>query len=385
LRNAQSYGPRRARPARRAVQLLLGGAEALMPWAGRRPVDWGRAGRVAVLRFDHLGDLLMSFPALEALRRALPKSHIELFVGPWNEELARLCPWVDAVQVLDVPWFRRPSGRFHGLGLWKLAGRLRQGRYDLGIELRGDLRQLLALRLSGTPQRLGHTLTHGRAALTFAGAWAPRHEVDQNLALLGQAGLPGLPRPGRAVPRLDLPPQARADAKAFLAKRGLKPGYLALHPSAGGPSRLWPDGHWVALLKSLPAGRGLALLGTAQERARLEDLRLRSGRRGLAVLAGETTVTEMAALLQQARGLIGLNSGPGHLAAAVGTPVLSLFSGANDPARWAPRGRAVTVLNVAVPCSPCELAVCPFDNACMRALTPEWVLAKAQAWAGGGR
>jgi ADP-heptose:LPS heptosyltransferase len=379
LRNAGSYGPKRARPARRIVQLLLGGAEKLLPAGGGRPVDWGRAGRVAVLRFDHLGDLLMSFPALAALRKALPKARIELFVGPWNEELARLCPSVDAVRVVDVPWFRRPVGPCHPLGLLKLAWRLRHGRYDLGIELRGDLRQLLALRLAGVPQRLGHTLSHGKFLLTSSADWAPRHEVEQNLELLRQGGLAGVPKPGLAAPSLAVPPKARAAARALLAKQRLKPGFLALHPSAGGPSRLWPEEHWVELLRGLPAGPGLALLGTGAERPRLEDLRRRSGRADVAVLAGDTSVAVLAGLLGLAGGLVGLNSGPGHLAGAVGTPVLSLFSGANDPARWGPRGPQVRVMTVPVPCSPCELAVCPFDNACMRFLSPAAVLPAARA------
>jgi ADP-heptose:LPS heptosyltransferase len=210
--------------------------------------------------------------------------------------------------------------------------------------------------------------------LTSAGTWALRHEVDQNLALLRHGGLPGVPTEGTAVPRLALPKGERIKARAYLGAQRLKRGFLALHPSAGGASRLWPDGHWVELLKGLPAGRGLALLGTEEERARLEALRRDSGRSDARVLAGGTSVAALAAVLEQAGALIGLNSGPGHLAAAVGTPVLSLFSGANDPARWAPRGRRVKVLNVAVPCSPCELSVCPYDNACMRAVAPALVL-----------
>jgi ADP-heptose:LPS heptosyltransferase len=79
-------------------------------------------------------------------------------------------------------------------------------------------------------------------------------------------------------------------------------------------------------------------------------------------------VAALAAFLQRCRLLVSLNSGPAHLAAAMGTPVLSLFSGTDEVGRWAPWGGKVRVIQNSVPCSPCNLAVCPFDNQCMRLL-----------------
>jgi ADP-heptose:LPS heptosyltransferase len=347
----------------------------------RRPVEWAGVRRVAVLRLDHLGDLLLSFPALEALRSALPQARIDLFVGPWCLELARLCPSVDSVQALPAEWFQRPGRQaWPWASLWRSARALRRGGYDLGVDLRGELRHALLLRLAGIPQRLGALQTAGSFLLTQSLPPAQGHEAQRAYSLLREAGLPGL-RARAPQARLDPGPAARARARARLKAWGLKPGFLAVHPFAGSPSRRWPREHWRDLLGRLPGRGRVLLLGSADEAAALRDL-LPAGARGRYVGgAGDLGVAELAAVLQQAGLLLGLNSGPGHLAAAVGTPVLSLFSAANDPARWAPRGPGVRVLMERAPCGPCELAECPLGNACLRRLRPDRVLAALKAGA----
>jgi heptosyltransferase-2 len=343
------------------------------------PVDWPRVRRVAVLRLDHLGDLLLSFPALEALRRGLPQARIDLYVAPWSLELARLCPHVDAVQALPAPWFERPQRQAWPLGsLRQSARRLAQGRYDLGIDLRGELRHALLLKLAGIPQRLGALQTAGAFLLTQALTPAPGHEAQRAWGLLKEAGLP-LAGAKAARPSLDPGDAARREAARWAKARGLAPGFVALHPFAGSPSRRWPQSHWRELMHGLP-GRGKALLlGSGDEAEGLRALMPEGRRQRFVPAAGELSLPLLAAMLERAGLFIGLNSGPGHLAAAVGVPVLSIFSAANDPARWGPLGPRVKVLVEAAPCGPCELAECPLGNACMRALLPQRALAQARA------
>jgi ADP-heptose:LPS heptosyltransferase len=355
---------------RRAARALDALGAPLAP--AKRPLPWGDLRRVAVLRLDHLGDLLLSFPALEALRRGLPHAHLTLVVAPWCEELARLCPWVDAVSVARAPWFERPRRRGWPVGaLGALAGLLRRGGFDLGVDLRGDLRHMLAMRWAGVPWRLAAPQTAGGFLLTHAGVPGPGHEWRRSLDLLKSAGLRAA-APGR--PRLAPSARARAKARRRLKGWGLRPGFLAVHPFAGAPSKRWPLEHWRRLLAAMPRRRVL-LLGGAGEAAELQDL-AREGAAGTRVVAAGTLgADELAAVLEQAGVLLGLDSGPGHLAAAVGTPVLSLFSAASDPARWGAQGPGVRLLSADAPCSPCGLVDCPLDNACMRALDPQRVLA----------
>ena len=354
---------------RRAARALDALGAPLAP--AKRPLPWGQLRRVAVLRLDHLGDLLLSFPALEALRRGLPNAHLTLVVAPWCEELARLCPWVDAVEVARAPWFERPQRHGWPVGaLRALAQLLRQGGFDLGVDLRGDLRHMLAMRWAGLPWRLAAPQTAGGFLLTHAMAPGAGHESRRNLDLLKAAGLRAA-APLR--PRLTPSVQARARARRRLRSWGLRPGFLALHPFAGAPSKRWPTEHWRRLLAAMPRRR-LLLLGSAGEAAELQDL-AREGAAGTRVVAAGTLgADELAAVLEQAGALLGLDSGPGHLAAAVGTPVLSLFSAASDPSRWGALGAKVRVLSALAPCSPCGLADCPLGNACMRALEPAQVL-----------
>lgn len=365
-------------PLKRGLARGLDALGACLPGA-RGPVRWGRVERVAVLRLDHLGDLLLSFPALEALRAALPKARIDLYVGPWCLDLARLCPHVDSVQALPAEWFQRPQRQAWPLAsLWRSARLLRQGRYDLGVDLRGELRHALLLRLAGIPQRLGALQTAGAFLLTQALPPAQGHEAHRAWALLRDAGLPGL---GAKAPRLHLDPgaAARREARRRLKAWGLKPGFLALHPFAGAPSRRWPRAHWQELLTKLPGAGRVLLLGDAGEAQALRDLLPPGAGRRLVPAAGALSLDVLAAVLEQAGLLVGLNSGPGHLAAAVGTPVLSIFSAANDPARWAPLGPQVKVLVEPAPCGPCELADCPLGNACLRRLRPARVLRALKA------
>lgn len=352
----------------------LGGA--LMP-ATAAPIAWEGVGRVAVLRLDHLGDLLLSFPALAALRRALPQAQLDLYTGVWGAELGAWSPSVDRVVTVDAPWFQRGAAGGPTLAaILGLGRRLRAGRYDLVIDLRGEGRHLAALRLSGARYRLGHAQSAGRFLLTHFVAWDPTlHECEQSLELLRQAGLPGVPAVGKSRPALKLPARAKTAARSLLAKWKMKPGFIAVHASAGSPSRLWPREHWVALLRGLPPGAPVLLLGSAPEREGLLELGRMSGRSKLHCAAGETGLAALAGLLAEAGRLICLNSGPGHLAAALGTPVLALYSAANDPARWGPLGPQVTVLSQRVPCGPCELALCPYDNECLRRLAPQDALA----------
>ena len=345
-----------------------------------RPLDWPTVRRVAVLRMDHLGDLLLSLPALRRLRKALPQAEIHLWVGPWGAALAGLFRDVDAVAVTPAPWFKRPpepGGNWNGVPA--LARGLRAGGYQASFDLRGDFRHHLACWSAGIGLRAGHTITGGASLLTHPAVHQPGlHETRQAMAVLDAAGLPD-PGPS-AAPFLRLPKEARARARAVARRLGLGPRTVWVQAASGAAAKRWPPQSWARLLKGLPRGLKPCLLGAAHERAEMEALAavVRAAGRTVDVASGELDLAGLAALLPMGKAMLSVDSGPAHLASVQGVPVLCLFSGTNLAAQWSPFGPRVRVLQAqGLPCSPCELSVCPYDNACMNAITPAVALAEA--------
>ena len=364
--------------AKRAAAGLLDFAGDLVLARRPFPVDWARVERAAVLRLDHLGDLINALPALRRLRKALPKAALDLWVGPWGLELAGLFRDVDAVRVAEAPWFGRPRREaWPWASIAALGEGLRAGNYGAAFELRGELRHLLALRRSGIRVRAGLALTAGRFLLTHPARWNPAlHEQEQNLSLLDQAGLPTAAADGAPYLHLDAAALREAAAVSRSLKLGRAP--VLVQAACGTNAKRWSPEAWAAVLRGLPAGAPLALLGSAAEAPEMRAIAARV-RRPVAVAAGRLSLAALAALLGRARLLLSVDSGPAHLAAVQGAPVLALFSGTNDPRRWAPRGRRVRILRAPdFPCSPCELTDCPYGNACMRAIGPRDVLAAAR-------
>jgi ADP-heptose:LPS heptosyltransferase len=338
-------------------------------------VDWDQVKRVAVLRLDHLGDLLHALPALRRLRRALPKASIDLYVGPWGFELACLFADVDRVLKVEADWFQRPERvEWPWDQINALGGRLKAEDYQAAFELRGDLRHHVALWKAGIPVRVGQAVTAGGFLLTHPAQWRSElHEQEQSLSLLDQAGLPAAEQ--GSAPYLKIHKDHRKEAEGVMKalKLGAKP--LMVQAACGTAAKRWPQEHWAWLLKRRPKGSKAVLLGSAAERAEMEAVAKAAGA-GVAVAAGRLSLSGLAAFVRQARLLLSVDSGPAHLAAVQGVPVLAIYSSTNRASQWAPRGARVKVLQAqGFPCSPCELSVCPYDNACMRAIDPRTVLA----------
>jgi ADP-heptose:LPS heptosyltransferase len=340
-------------------------------------VDWAAQRRVAVLRLDHLGDLLHALPALRRLRRAMPLAQLDLWVGPWGEELAGLFADVGEVHVNAAGWFQRPVPQaWPWAQVRALARDLRRQRYGAAIELRGHVFHHAALRMAGIPVRAGQALTGGGFLLTHPAVWqADLHEQDQGLSVLDGAWVPQAEQ--GQEPYLELPVAALREAAAVAEDLKLGPRPILVQAACGSRAKRWSPEAWAKVLEGLPKDVPVALLGSAAEREEMEAIAARV-QRPVAVAAGRLGLSGLAALLSRARLVLSVDSGPAHLAAVQGVPVLSLFSGTNRASQWAPRGPRVKVLQAqGVACSPCELSDCPYGNACMNALEPAEVLRAA--------
>jgi ADP-heptose:LPS heptosyltransferase len=380
----RAYRGRGQRALARGID-LAGGA-LCAPFMAQGQPDWGRLRKVAVLRLDHLGDVVHALPSLQALRQALPKAEITLVCGPWAAELASLSPSPHRVLCFDAPWFHRPQRQaWPWAAIAGLGSLLKAQGFDAAFELRGEPRHLLALGLSGIPFRAGQALGPGgfllhRRARFIEGA----HEQAQGLGTLLQAGLPW-PKAPRALDaesllaaapfaQLRIPARALAEARALVKGLKLKPQPLALQISCGTSAKLWPEENWVRFIQRLPRGLQPLILGGPGEEGQALALAKRCGGKP-AVAAGRLSLPGLAALLSGCRALVSLDSGPAHLAASLGIPTLVLWSGTNQAWQWAPRGKQVRLVQAKAPaCSPCELAQCPLDHACMAGLAVEQAL-----------
>lgn len=357
--------------------------ERLLSRKRERPVD---IRRVLLLRPDHLGDVIFALPAVEAVRRALPEARVDLLIGPWARALFPEAG-LERLELLpfDAPWLARPArGKFGLGGVLALARLLRrrarkEGPYDLAIDLRGDLRLVLAARLAGVRYLAGRGITGLGFLLDAEGREAPgRHQVEGNLALLEAAGL----GPQETVnPALALSPEEIEAGREVLRAHGVANAKLVVgvHPGAGTATKRWAPGKFAALIarivSELPAR--VILLGGPDDRpaadAVLEALGEARSSRRLADLCGK--LPGLRAFMGVARGchlFVGNDSGPAHIAAALGVPVLCLFSGTNEPSEWGPRGAAAVVLRRRVECEGCGLAECD-HHSCMAQLDVEAV------------
>ncbi len=342
-----------------------------------------------LIRPDHLGDVLFLTPGLHALRRALPEARITLMVGPWGQEVVRDNTDLDDVITCPFPGFeRRPKTSFlapYRL-LWAQARALRGRGYDAAVILRFDHWWGAWLAAAaGIPLRIGYDVPEVRPFLTHVLPYrSDRHEVEQNAALLGQ--LAG----GSVLPlgplRYRVRPEDRAWADAWLAGAGVHKGdrLVAIHPGAGAPVKQWPTASWAAVANELGFYPGVRLLLTGGA----SETPLTRAIAGLlahpvADAAGQTTLGQLAALYERCALVLGSDSGPLHLAVAVGVATLHLY-GPVSVAKFGPWGDPERNAALTSPwaCAPCHRLDWPSEalaaHACVAAIRPEDVLAVAQ-------
>jgi ADP-heptose:LPS heptosyltransferase len=374
-------------PAERLVvsALDLPGRAAHAAWRTVRrpppPLSAADVREALVLRLDRIGDVLMSLPALHDLRAALPSARIRLAVGRWSEDIARSAP-VDEVLVWSAPWVGRAA---EGADGWRdLAARawsLRGAGLDLALDLQGDVRANVLLALGGARRRAGYANTGGAWLLTDV---IPLDEtvswVEQNRLAVAQVvgGQPGRSRPD-ALTAAD-----RAFGRDLFERLGLEARrpLVGVHPSGGRPVKQWDVARWAEVVSRLQRDFGATVLitGAAGDRPLAEVVA--RGLPGRAVdLTGKLAVRETLAVIARLDLFLSPDTGPMHMAAAVGTPSVSVF-GPSDPARYfsAPPGARHLVVRRDLWCSPCNLirrppAECAGGEApeCLRLVTVDEV------------
>lgn len=299
--------------------------------------------KILVIRLDQLGDILLTRPALTALRSLFPEATIDLAVTESAEPLFRDDPAVDRVHAVSRHWFEKDSPlRQQWRTFRRLLSIFQAESYDLAIDFRGDLRHVLLMKLSGIPLRAGFGVTGGGFLLTHcASSGKPLHPIRRNLEVLKLLGWQGDPL-RHPVP-FSAPLRKTFESEFAETLRGFQQPRILVHPGAGLESKRWPAPCFRQLLERL-AGSGLSLIliGTQEEK----NLSVIPDKTGGTILdlRGKTTLSDLALIMEQCFAFLGHDSGPAHLAAAQGVPVFCLFSPENDPELWHPDARELKMV-----------------------------------------
>ncbi|MHB1025474.1 MAG: lipopolysaccharide heptosyltransferase II [Desulfobacteria bacterium] len=342
-----------------------------------------RPASLLVRATNWLGDAVMTTPALAAVREGFPDARIVLLARPLVAELFHHHPDVDEVMLYERP------GRHEGaLGRLRLAGEVRRRRFDGALLLQNAFDAALIAFLGRIPERAGYPTDGRRILLTVPVPLTPaileRHEVEYYLCLLD--GL-GIPRPVPAELKLTVTEEERETMATRLASLGIERGapIVTINPGAtyGSAKRWYPD-RFAAVAEALSAewSARIVVVGSTAEAPLAGEIEA-STRNPLVNLAGGTTVRELMALLSLSSFLVTNDSGPMHIGAALGVPLVAIF-GPTDWRRTSPWSPLAKVVRVEIDCAPCRRRVCDRGHECMLGVTPGMVLDAARQLLPGG-
>jgi lipopolysaccharide heptosyltransferase II len=334
---------------------------------------------------DALGDVLMTTPAIRALKHSRPDRRVTVLTSAGGAAVTPLVPEVDETIVYDPPWMKATAPRRDSVPEYVMTERLRRENFDAAVIFtvysQNPLPGAFLCYLSGIPLRLAHCRENPYQLLTH---WAPdfepdrfiRHEVRRQLDLVAAVGC----RTTNERLSLQVPTSARLAVAALLERLGvdLRRPWVVIHPGASAPSRRYPAGGFAAAARQLALEDGWQVLftGSGAERGVVEEIQAAVGAPTYS-LVDQLNVAELAALIARAPLLIANNTGPVHVAAAVGTPVVDLYALTNPQhTPWAVPQR---VLSHDVPCKYCYKSVCPAGHhECLRLVNPAAVVAAAR-------
>ena len=309
------------------------------------------------VRLDNMGDVLLAGPAVRAL--ATHCGPVTVLAGPQGAAAARLLPGVADVLVWSCPWVVFDPPPVRAGDVLELAARLGAGRFTDAVIFtsfhQSPLPSALLLRLAGVPRIAARSEDYPGSLLDVRYRGDDQlPEAERALALARAAGFAPPPDDdGRLAVRTPLPDVTRLT--------GPRP-YLVLHPGASAPARRWPDRRWAQAVAEL-ARRGQRVVltgGPAEQDLTAAAAGAARGAGQVTDLAGRTSLAELAAVLAGADAVLVANTGVAHLAAAVGTPVVSLFAPVVPAARWAPYRVPVTLLgDQGAPCAGSRAVHCP--------------------------
>lgn len=320
---------------------------------------------ILIVRLGALGDIVHAIPVAVALRRAYPDARIDWVVSAKHREILELVPVLDRCIVVNDRG--RSSG---GLSLGAAVRELRRTRYDVALDLQGLIKSAAIARGSGAARVIGFNARYARESLACwfysevhdpggEGMYAPsetRHVVDINLGMLSRLGVPPAP------PEFGLAVARSAAVAQVIEQAGGR--YALLNTGAAWPNKRWPAarlGELAARLRERNGLRSIVLWGPG-ERGLADEVVASGG--GAAIMAPQTTIADIAALAASASVMVSGDTGPTHIASAVGTPLVGIY-GPTRPERNGPLGPGDESVSRAAVCACHHLRECRLDRMCL--------------------
>ena len=348
-------------------------------------MTWDRAENVLCVRLDSMGDVLMTTPAIRALKQSRQGRRITLLTSPSGAEVAALVPEIDDVIVYDAPWMKATAPRADSRPEYAMVERLRLAGFDAAVIFtvfsQNPLPAAFLCYLADIPLRLAHCRENPYQLLTdWVGDREPehviRHEARRQLDLVAMVGCET--RDERLS--LRVPEAARRRVLRLFGdmRLNLERPWVVVHPGATAPSRRYPPESFAEAARrlTLDCGWQVVFTGSEAERELVGGIRAAMGAPSFS-LAGRLSLADLAALIALAPVLISNNTGPIHIAAAVSTPVVDIYALTNP--QHTPWQVPCRVLSHDVPCKNCFKSVCPEGHHnCLRLVPPEAVVTAAR-------
>ncbi|GAB1542423.1 hypothetical protein NUACC21_50970 [Scytonema sp. NUACC21] len=347
---------------------------------------WNSADNILCIRLDTIGDVLMTTPAIRALKVSHPNRRITLLTSSAGVTTAAMVPEIDDVIVYDAPWLKATAPRQNSCPEYEMAEYLRSLKFDgaviFTVYSQNPLPSAFLCYLADIPLRLAHCHENPYQLLTD---WVKdpepehfvRHEVRRQLDLVATIGC----RADAERMSLQVPEKALATVRDTLQEFGIdrQRPWVVIHPGATASSRRYPPEKYALVAKSLVRDFNIPVVftGTKPERELVESIMMMASVTNVTSLVGCLDLTELAALLSLTPLLISNNTGPVHIAAAIGTPVVDLYALTNP--QHTPWGVPNRVLFHDVPCKNCYKSICPEGHQnCLSLVTPESVVSAAR-------
>ena len=309
---------------------------------------------ILLIRLDHLGDVLLTTPAVRSLRQAFPQARITMVVKEWSLEAIKNNPHIDKIIIFNPFWTIPSQERTRTMGvagIWQLVRQIRREGFDLAIDFKGDFRSILIAYLSGAKRRVSYGIRGGGFLLTDDIPYESEiHEIDKNLRLLTPLGI----NPEDNEMELYFNGEDMAKVKRILAQKGidLSRRTIALHYGGASQFKRWDMEKFICLAERITENNSTNVLifGGPHER---EALQLSENPGKGIFLMPDMTICQMAAAFKRCELLVCNDSGPMHVGLAVGTPTVAIF-GPTFPDRFGPKDlKKNRVVHSGLSCSPC--------------------------------
>ncbi len=326
---------------------------------------WLSIRNLLVMRLDNIGDVIMTSPALRALRQNLPDAQITLMTSPSGAATMTLLPWVDQVLPWRVLWQDLGNLAFDPAREWQLVKELRARQFDAAIILTSFSQSPhppgLICALAGIPLRLGESKEQDFASLTHSIPAAPDaiHQTERNLRLIESVGFKVSDR----HLTLQIPSHARSSVSKLIP---FSSPYLLLNPWTSCPSRNYASDRFAAAASDLSNHTGwkVVVTGVEKDYERSQKLLQTLGDRAIDLI-GKTSLDELTALVEGASLVLTNNTSVMHIADATQTPMIVLFAGTEQLSQWHPRHAPNHILYRSIVCSPCYEMTCPYQMQCL--------------------